>query len=89
MEKPSYLDASSAAAFKASKVAEHYVHRPAYSLEVYEILLELIPDTTPKILDAGCGPGKIARGLVEDVEVVDAIDFSAEMIRVGRSLANG
>ena len=34
-------------------------------------------------------PGKIARRLVDHVDGVDAVDFSQEMIRVGKSLVNG
>ena len=79
MKKPPYLNAENAAAFKARTVAEYYVHRPAYSAEVYETLLRLVLDSVPVVLDAGCGPGKIARGLVEQVQRVDAVDFSAEI----------
>ena len=78
-----------ATAFKASTVAEYYRYRPPYPDQVFETLLKLVPETTPAILDAGCGPGKLARGLVEHVDRVDAVDFSAEMIRVGQSLPNG
>jgi len=42
-----------------------------------------------KVLDAGCGPGKIARLLVDHVDSIDAVDFSHEMIQVGKSLVNG
>ena len=35
------------------------------------------------------GPGKIARRLVDHVDGVDAVDFSQEMISVGKSLPNG
>lgn len=37
----------------------------------------------------GCGTGRIARLLVDHVTGVDAVDFSREMIRVGRSLDAG
>ena len=40
-------------------------------------------------MDVGCGPGKIARRLVDHVDGVDAVDFSQEMIRIGKSLTNG
>lgn len=93
MPKPPYLNAEYAAEFKARNVAELYTYQPAYSDEVYTTLLGLIPAATKTVLDAGCGPGKIARGLVEGsgkpVDRVDAVDFSAEMIRVGKSLPNG
>ena len=56
---------------------------------MYRILLNLLGDKRGRVLDVGCGPGKIARTLVDRVGGVDAIDFSREMIRVGKSLANG
>ena len=37
----------------------------------------------------GCGTGRIARSLVDHVASVDAVDFSREMIHVGRSLDKG
>jgi SAM-dependent methyltransferase len=41
------------------------------------------------VLDAGCGPGKLALGLRQRVERIDAVDPSAEMIAVGRALPGG
>jgi len=58
-------------------------------VETYKILLNLLGELRGKVLDAGCGPGKIARLLVDHVDGVDAVDFSQEMIRVGKSLLNG
>lgn len=52
-------------------------------------LLGLIRDRPRAVLDAGCGPGKIGRAIVESVDRIDAVDPSSEMIRVGRSLPNG
>ncbi len=53
------------------------------------MLLNLLGDSRGRVLDVGCGPGKIARRLIEHVAGVDAVDFSLEMIRVGKSLVNG
>jgi SAM-dependent methyltransferase len=75
--------------FGAQSVAELYRFRPPYSEEVFTLLRELRADRTPVVLDAGCGPGKIARALALEVERVDAVDVSAAMIEVGRSLPNG
>lgn len=43
----------------------------------------------PVVLDAGAGEGKIARVLAPSLERIDAVDPSAEMIRVGRQLEGG
>jgi SAM-dependent methyltransferase len=75
--------------FGARSVARNYVHRPAYSPEVFEILLALLPPTCRAVLDAGCGPGKLALGLRARVDRIDAVDPSAEMIVLGRSLPGG
>ncbi len=78
-----------ASRFKNRSLAEVYELRPPYPEETYKILLNLLGESRRKVLDAGCGPGKIARLLVNHVDGVDAVDFSQEMIRVGQSLING
>ena len=78
-----------ASRFKNRSLAETYEVRPPYPNETYEVLLSLLGDERGKVLDVGCGPGKIARALVDHVDGVDAVDFSQEMIRVGKSLING
>jgi len=37
------------------------------------------------VLDAGCGPGSIARALVQEVDRVDAVDVAARMIAAGNA----
>ena len=78
-----------ASRFKNRSLAEVYELRPPYPDETYKILLSLLGELPRRILDVGCGPGKIARRLIKHVDSVDAVDFSQEMIRVGRSLING
>ena len=78
-----------ASRFKNRSLAETYELRPPYPDETYRILLSLLGESRGRVLDVGCGPGKIARVLVNHVDGVDAVDFSQEMIRVGKSLANG
>ena len=78
-----------AARFKNRSLAETYELRPPYPAETYAILLSLLGESRGRVLDVGCGPGKITRVLVDYVDGVDAVDFSQEMIQVGRSLING
>ncbi|MCG9132958.1 methyltransferase domain-containing protein [Candidatus Poribacteria bacterium] len=78
-----------ASRFKNRSLAETYELRPPYPEETYRILLNLLGESRGRVLDVGCGPGKIARSLVNHVEDIDAVDFSQEMIRVGKSLRNG
>lgn len=70
-------------------MAEAYHLRPAYSPEVYHILRGLISNEMKAVLDVGCGTGKLARQLVDGTLRVDAVDFSENMIQVGKGLPNG
>ena len=87
--KPRSFAAHYASHFKDAGIIEAYHHRPPYTAELFEILSDLIVDTPRVVLDAGCGPGDIARGLVDYVERVDAVDFSKGMIEKGRDLPGG
>ena len=75
--------------FKNRSLAEAYKFRPPYPNEMYKTLIALLGDENGRVLDVGCGQGKVARTLVDRVRGVDAVDFSVEMIRVGKSLVNG
>jgi SAM-dependent methyltransferase len=70
--------------FASRRVAENYSFRPPYSPEVYSTLLSLIGNGPAVVLDAGCGTGKITFGLVDDVERIDAVDPSIEMLKIAR-----
>lgn len=73
----------------ARSVVQNYVHRPAYSPQVFALLAGLLPADTVAVLDVGCGPGKLAIGLAQSAARVDAVDPSAEMIALGRASPGG
>ena len=83
------VDHVHASRFKSKSVVERYGFRPPCHPDIIEFLIELIPEHSRSILDAGCGPGKIARQLTGKAEHIDAVDFSKEMIRLGKTLPNG
>ena len=87
--KPSHLGRKYAEQFKDVSIVSMYQYRPPYPDEVYVTLLGLISDQPRAVLDAGCGTGDLCRGLAPEVERVDAIDFSAAMIEMGKTLPNG
>jgi SAM-dependent methyltransferase len=68
-----------------------YQYRPPYPAETFEFLLSLIDAEaeTRAVLDAGCGPGVMARQLVPAVDRVDAVDIAARMIAAGQVLPGG
>lgn len=74
--------------FKAEDVAAHYVHRPPYPPELFTYLAEIAP-LRRRLLDLGCGEGKLARPLSAVFEEVTAVDPSAAMMQLGRSLERG
>jgi ubiquinone/menaquinone biosynthesis C-methylase UbiE len=85
MTKSAY---SGAAAFLDREVAAAYIHRPEYPAALYDALLALMP-RPGRVLDIGTGPGKIARSLAGRVNEVLAVDPSAAMLELGRSLDGG
>jgi 2-polyprenyl-3-methyl-5-hydroxy-6-metoxy-1,4-benzoquinol methylase len=86
---PEHFGASAAEAFKDQHVVDAYRYRPPYPDEVFDILAGLIPDKPLTVLDVGAGSGDIARKLVDKVARVDAVDFSLQMIEMGKRLPNG
>jgi ubiquinone/menaquinone biosynthesis C-methylase UbiE len=89
LPKPKHLGPEYAAQLKDRSIVEAYHHRPPYPTEVFVILSDLITDEPRAVLDVGCGTGDIARGLVNFVDRVDAVDFSQGMIEKGKSLPGG
>jgi SAM-dependent methyltransferase len=84
--KPKGWAAEYGAWFEEPSAAGRYGLRPSYPAAVFEQLAQLAGDAPRVILDAGCGPGDLARGLAPLVDRVDAVDRSAAMLEVGRSL---
>jgi len=76
------------ASFKAAEVVDLYLHRPPYASKTYDRILELSP-SREGLLDLGCGEGKIARPMAKVFGHVVAVDPSANMIALGKSLENG
>lgn len=76
------------ATFKAPEVAGFYPRRPPYAQQIYECIIDR-SSATHRLLDLGCGEGKIARPMTKVFDQVCAVDPSANMIKLGRSLENG
>ncbi|MCP5096437.1 MAG: methyltransferase domain-containing protein [Chloroflexi bacterium] len=89
MQKPNHLAPSYGAQFKDQSVVNAYHNRPAYPEVVFDILTNLMPASSQRVLDVGCGTGYLARPLTSQVAHIDAVDFSAHMIAQGKTLPNG
>jgi SAM-dependent methyltransferase len=87
--KPAHLGPEFGAQFSDTSVAAAYHHRPPYPDAVFPLLAGLVRGSPCVVLDAGCGTGDIARFLAPLVDRVDAVDISAPMIAVGRTLPGG
>ena len=90
--KPSFLGPKYGSAFEDETVVASYHTRPPYPEEVFELLAALLAPRPGAVLDLGCGPGIVARRLVdlgEHVERVDALDASPAMLAEGQRLPNG
>lgn len=81
-------DRSGGAAFEDDDVVACYAQRPEYPPALYSRLLSLMP-SRGRVLDLGCGTGKIARALAPRVAEVLAVDPSAAMLAAGKALAAG
>jgi SAM-dependent methyltransferase len=71
--------------FGEQSAAERYHLRPEYPAETLELLVSLITDESRNVLDAGCGPGDLARPLAPLVDRVDAVDSSHAMLAKART----
>jgi SAM-dependent methyltransferase len=84
--KPKGWASEYAAWFDESSLVERYHLRPPYPPETFELLASLALGSPRVVLDAGCGPGDLARGLAPHVDRVDAVDRSAAMIARAQAL---
>ncbi len=89
IQKPEHLAPRYGKQFQDRSIVEAYHHRPPYPDEVFDILAGLVKGEPRRVLDIGCGTGYIARNLIERVEEIDAVDFSQNMIEMGKTLPNG
>jgi SAM-dependent methyltransferase len=71
--------------FDDPDVVRCYACRPAYPPELHERLAELAPGRG-RMLDLGCGPGKLAIALSPQFEQVIAVDPSQLMLDMARAL---
>lgn len=53
------------------------------------VLLSLIPPNCRRLLDLGCGTGRLTRAMAQHAEHVTAVDVSREMLRVARQRCAG
>lgn len=83
--RPFAFDPASGAVFAELDVARCYRYRVPYAQDLYARLLTLVPGRE-RLLDLGCGPGKIARELAPYFRQVAAVDPSAAMLEAGREL---
>lgn len=84
--RPFAFDPVQGAVFSELDVARCYTYRMPYAVLLYERFLELVPNRE-RLLDLGCGPGKIARELAPRFRDVDAVDPSAAMLEAGQELS--
>ena len=73
-----------AAVFQEPDVVASYRHRPPYPQATIDELARLAGGGA--VVDAGCGTGELARRLAPLVERVDAVDVSAPMLALARTL---
>lgn len=63
LSKPKGLAPEYSAQFGDASMARAYQTRPAYALELFDLLLQWIRDAPSVVLDLGCGRGDISRRL--------------------------
>lgn len=91
IEQPKQFSPEHASIFQDASVVAAYPYRPPYPAELFTTLVELLDKTISpcRILDAGCGTGQMAQGMLPYVDGVDAVDISAAMITAGQQMPYG
>lgn len=74
--------------FEDEDVVRAYRHRAPYPDALHARLIELSSGRA-RLLDLGCGPGKLARALATWFDRVDAVDPSAAMLATARAADAG
>jgi len=87
--KPAFLGPHVASAFQEASVIEAYPRRAPYPESLFQKLAGLMTGSSRAVLDVGTGPGDVARRLAPYVERVDAVDWSAGMLALGKQLPGG
>jgi SAM-dependent methyltransferase len=80
--------AAGAAVFADPDVVASYHGRQPYAPALYQTLLAVVPGRD-RVLDIGCGPGKVARVLADCFDQVVALDPSAPMLATGKAADAG
>jgi SAM-dependent methyltransferase len=88
-QKPEQFGTQYAEVFKHSQVVSDYRYRAPYPEETFTLLAGLLTDEPRAVLDVGSGSGDLARSMVGFADRVDAVDFSREMIALGKQLPHG
>lgn len=73
---------------RSAEWSEHYSHDPRFRRRferIVALLARMLPPTSGRVLDAGCGSGVFSRYLASLGWQVTAIDASAEMIETARN----
>ncbi len=96
ISQPQQFSRAYSSIFQDASVVAAYRHRGPYPRETFLKLAGLIDRTIApiRILDAGCGTGQMASGLLPYLdanagELIDAVDLSAAMIEAGKRMAYG
>ena len=80
------LPANLASSAFAGTAEDYARHRPPYPQELVDQLVALAPGRG-RLLDLGCGPGRLALALAPAFDEVLAVDSEPEMIAVGQRIA--